>query len=106
MQTTMDLLDKALQSEPVPFWYRELNLARNTLHVARSRGHLSPAIAGALAEKLGENVDRWIVIAAMESEKDSACKERMVKRIQKITSLYFCNFFWGDQRPRDSCLCM
>lgn len=87
MRTTMELLDKALQTEPAPFWHRELSLARSTLHTARSRGHLSPAIAGALAEKLGENVDQWIVIAAMESEKDSACKERMVKRIQKITSL-------------------
>lgn len=86
MKTTMDLLDKALQTEPVPFWYRELKLARNTLHSARSRGRLSPAIAGALAEKLGENVDQWIVIAAMESEKDSACKKRMIERIKKITS--------------------
>ncbi|SFE30198.1 hypothetical protein SAMN04489710_12628, partial [Paracidovorax konjaci] len=31
--------------------------------------------------------DQWIVIAAMESEKDSACKERMMKRIRKLTSL-------------------
>lgn len=87
MKTTMQLLDKALETEPAPFWHKELNLARSTLHTSRSRGHLSPAIAGALAEKLGENVDQWIVIAAMESEKDSACKERMMKRLRKLTSL-------------------
>jgi len=80
MRTTMDLLDKALSVEPVPFWHRELGLSRNALHSARQRGNLSPSIAGAIAEKLGEDVDRWIVIAALESDKDSACKQRMLRR--------------------------
>lgn len=80
MQTTMNLLDAALAKQPAPAWHEELNLSRNALHTAKARGHLSPAIAGAIAEKLGEDVDQWIVIAALESEKDSACKERMLKR--------------------------
>jgi len=44
------------------------------------RGHISPAIAGALAEELGEDAAEWIVVAALESERDSACKDRMLKR--------------------------
>lgn len=82
MQTTMTLLETALQVKPSPEWTKELGLNRNALHMSRSRGHLSPAIAGALAEKLGEDVDRWIVIAALESEKDSACKTRMIRRLR------------------------
>lgn len=87
MPNTLDLLAKAELVKPMPEWVRELNLSRNALSTARSRGHLSPAIAGSIAEKLGENVDKWIVIAALESEKDSACKARMLKRISKMTSV-------------------
>jgi hypothetical protein len=87
MQHTMTLLEKALNLHPAPYWHDQLQLNRNALHNAKQRGHVSPAIAGALAEKLGEDVDKWIVIAALESEKDSACKDRMLKRIKKLTSL-------------------
>jgi hypothetical protein len=87
MHTTMELLDAALSIEPPSFWHKELNLGRSTLHTARSRGHLSPAIAGAMAEKLGKPVESWVYIAAMESEKDSACKERMRKRAANFRSL-------------------
>lgn len=83
MQTTMTLLNTALTTKSAAAWHQELDLSRNALHTAKARGHLSPAIAGALAEKLGEDVDRWIVIAALESEKDSACKDRMIKRIAR-----------------------
>ncbi|WP_242873746.1 hypothetical protein [Pseudacidovorax intermedius] len=77
----MDLLNKALSLHPAPYWHDRLNLNRNALHNARQRGHISPAIAGALAEEIGEDPREWIVIAALESERDSSCKDRMVKRI-------------------------
>jgi hypothetical protein len=82
MQTTMDLLDRAASSgQSLSDVSRELGLNPNALHASKGRGHLSPAIAGALAERLGEDVRDWIVIAALESERDSACKDRMVKRL-------------------------
>ena len=80
MLTTMDLLKKAEELHPIPYWQKKLNMSRNALHSARQRGNLSPAIAGALAEELGEDVDQWIVTAALESERDSACKRRMLAR--------------------------
>jgi hypothetical protein len=83
----MNLLEEALNVKTAPAWHEELKLSRNALHTAKARGHLSPAIAGALAEKLGKNVEGWVFIAAVESEKDSACKERMMKRASRITSL-------------------
>lgn len=81
MQTTMQLLDAALTKAPAPYWTERLALSRGALHTAKTRGHLSPSIAGALAEELGEDVDAWIVLAALESEKQSACKDRMLKRM-------------------------
>jgi hypothetical protein len=87
MQTTMNLLDTALGLHPAPYWHEKLKLSRNALHSAKHRGNLSPAIAGALAEELGQPVKDWIVIAALESERESACKTRMVKRVSRITSL-------------------
>lgn len=81
MKSTMNLLDTALNSQPAPYWTEKLKLSRSALHTAKTRGHLSPAIAGALAEELGEDAQKWIVIAALESERDSACKTRMVRKI-------------------------
>lgn len=81
MQSTMHLLEHAFSLHPAPFWTERLKLARQTLHTAKTRGHLSPAIAGALAEELGQDAKEWIVVAALESERDSACKTRMIKRL-------------------------
>ena len=83
----MNLLDTALSINPAPFWTEKLQLSRGALHTAKARGHLSPAIAGALAEELGKDPKEWIVVAALESERESACKDRMLKRLKKLTSL-------------------
>lgn len=81
MQTTMNLLEAAPERHPAPYWHEKLELSRNALHSAKHRGDLGPAIAGAVAEELGENVDHWTVIAALESERDSACETKMLGRI-------------------------
>lgn len=88
MRSSVDLLTKAEAREPVPYWTKKLALARNTLNNSRQRGHLSPAIAFALADELGENPMEWAVIAAAESEKDSACKRRMLKTLGAVRKLY------------------
>ncbi len=80
MKNTADLLKKALSKEEMPYWTKKLGLARQTLHTAKVRGRLSPAIAGALAEELGEDAAKWMVIAALEGERESACKTKMVKK--------------------------
>ena len=76
----MQLLEKALSVKSAAEWHKHLNLSRNTLHTAKNRGNLSPAIAGALAEELGEDAAAWMVIAALEGERESACKTRMIKK--------------------------
>ncbi len=80
MKSTADLLKKALSKEEMPYWTKKLGLARQTLHTAKVRGRLSPAIAGALAEELEEDAAAWMVIAALEGERESACKTRMIKK--------------------------
>ena len=87
MQTTMNLLDRALEMKSVQEWHAKLGLSRNTLHTAKIREHLSPAIAGALADEMGEDAKEWIVIAALESERASSCKEKMLQKFMRITSL-------------------
>lgn len=77
---TMELLEKALSKASAYEWQRRLGLSEQALGVSKHRGRLSPAIAGALAEQMGEDVDKWIVIAALEGERDSACRDRMLER--------------------------
>ena len=87
MQTTMNLIADAEKVKDLSAWATELGLAKRVLYTAKYREHLSPAVAGVLAEKLGQNVKDWIVIAALESEKDSACKNRLIGQLKKITSV-------------------
>lgn len=99
MAHTMNLLAAALKVKNVAEWTKELGLSKQALYNAKERGHLSPAIAGALADVLGQDPKDWIVVAALESERESACKDRMLKRLKKITSLYWCNFLAHLPRP-------
>ncbi len=84
MQNTMKLLADALAIKPIPEWTRELGLSAKALYTARDRGHLSPAIAGDIADRLGKDAKEWIVIAALESDKDSACKQRMLRKWAEV----------------------
>jgi hypothetical protein len=78
--TTMDLLSLALERGNVRTWARRLGLSEEALRTARFRGRLSPSVAGALAEELKQDPAKWIVIAALEGDRESACKARMVHR--------------------------
>ncbi|MDO8652083.1 MAG: hypothetical protein Q7R66_07830 [Undibacterium sp.] len=84
MQSTMNLLGHAIEIKGLSEWAATLGLSKRALYTAKDRGHLSPAIAGALAEELGQDVKNWIVVAALESERESACKNRMLKRITSL----------------------
>lgn len=84
MQTTLNLLDEAIKVQGLSDWAARLGLSKRALYTARDRGHLSPAIAGALADELGQDAKEWIVVAALESERDSACKTRMLKKMSTV----------------------
>ena len=88
MQTTLNLLEKALKIAPMPVWAERLHVHRNALRNAKNAGHLSPVLAGNLAVELNETPARWITLAVIEGEKESPAKELLKKRLKKeITSL-------------------
>jgi len=80
METTMQLLEKALKREPTTTsaeWCRRLGVNRTALHVARARGRLTPTTAAGLAILIGENANKWFEIATLESEPDTPMKRRV-----------------------------
>lgn len=79
MQSTMNLLAKAEAQKTIADWTKQLRLSPKALYNAKQRNHMSPAIAGAIAKHMGEPVEKWVCIAALESEKDSACKTMLIK---------------------------
>lgn len=81
MQTTSELLSAALTQKTAAQWSRELGLNRLALNVAKQREKLSPSIAGALALSLGEEPEKWIVIAALEAERETPCKQIVCKAL-------------------------
>lgn len=79
METTMDLLSKALSVQRAAHWVQDMNLSKSAFTMAQKRGRLSPTIAGNLAMKLGENPEHWIAVAALEAEPESTLLERLRK---------------------------
>ena len=77
MDSSLSLLDKALTEHPAAFWCRELKLSRNTLATAKLRGRLSPTVAGNLARLLGEPIEHWITVAALEAEPASYARDKL-----------------------------
>lgn len=84
MQTTMHLLNKALTIEPnTAELCRKIKTATSAIRVARHNGRLSPVIAGNLANFLGEDVTRWIAIAAIESAPNTPSKRHLENSLKK-----------------------
>ena len=83
MQSTMQLLTKALQPEygmSATKWCEKLGVNRSNLAMAKVRGRLSPTMAGKLAVSLGEDAIKWIAIAALEAEPESNGKQELVNQ--------------------------
>lgn len=77
MQSTIELLDKALSVKRAAHWCAELNIDPSSLAKARERGRLSPSLAGTLAIELGADPMQWIAIAAIETERDNVLLPRL-----------------------------
>jgi hypothetical protein len=79
MAQSIELLNKALQTQHAAAWARHFNIDRSTLAQAKRQGRLSPALAGNFAIELGEDAEHWIAIAAIEAEPESTLLERLKK---------------------------
>lgn len=83
MNSTMQLLQRALEQYTAAELARRIGVARQIFTNAKTNGNLSPMVAGAVAEELGEDSMGWVAIAALEAERDSPCKARLVCAAQK-----------------------
>lgn len=81
MQTTMQLLTRALATKKQARWAELLEVSDATLSVAKRRGRLSPTIAGEIAKELGEDPRDWIAIAALEAEPETTAKRSLLRSL-------------------------
>lgn len=83
MKSTMELYEKAMAKTPsAKFWCDQMGVSRNVLAVAKIRGRLSPTVAGNLARLLGEPVDDWIVVAALEGEPATQARSKLLHTVK------------------------
>ena len=88
MTSTIQLLEKALQSKRAADWCRDLNISTAAFAQAKKRGRLSPLLAGNIAIDLGENPDHWMAVAAMEAERESPLRDRLRDTLKRIKSYF------------------
>lgn len=82
MTKTIDLLEKLSTAHPEQSM-RQLSVSLGfnptTLGTAKSRGQLSPTVAGMIARAMGEDIMYWIAIAGLEAEKQSTKRDQLLK---------------------------
>lgn len=101
MQSSINLLGKALDSASQSQWARKLGISRQTINTAKARGNLSPSLAFCIAEELGENALYWQAIAAAEGEKESAARDRMIaslKKMERAMGIEPTSYLWNGYR--------
>lgn len=86
MTGTTDLLRMALAKRSASDWARLYNLTPGTFTNAKTRGRLSPLLAGNIAIDLGENPDHWMAVAALEAEKESPLRDRLLASFNRHKS--------------------
>lgn len=84
MPQTIQLLNRALEKQTLSAWARAFDISPSTITNARSRGRLSPTLAGNFAINLGEDATKWIAIAALEAEPESAYKSALLSRLTSL----------------------
>lgn len=104
MQQTIDLLTRALSQRQGIEWAAEFGVSQAALSQAKKRGKLSPSLAGAFAEAMGEPVEHWIAIAGLEQDTASGIRARLLKKIASGQSAINKLYFFVAHRPRLSAL--
>lgn len=80
MPQTIDLLNKALEIKTASEWARLFNIVPSAITNARRAGRVSPALAGNLAIELGEDAERWMLAAQLESRQEIQLMDRLRER--------------------------
>lgn len=83
MKKTADLIAKAIKTAPSERELsRQLGLTPTAITTAKQLGRASPALAAALADRVGENVAQWTLAAVIETERSAPLR----RRLQSIAS--------------------
>jgi len=77
MPQTIDLLNKALEIKTASEWARLFNIVPSAITNARRAGRVSPALAGNFAIELGEDAERWMLAAQLESKQEIQLMDRL-----------------------------
>lgn len=78
MPKTLDLLAIASkQGRKLAELSRTLGVAENAISRDKHNGHLSPAMAAALAAELGEDPGRWAIVAAQEQTTSAPLRRKL-----------------------------
>lgn len=80
MPKTIELLNRALEIKTKSEWARVLNIVPSNFTRAIKDGHLSPAVAGNIAIELGEEPEKWMLAAMLESKQEAALLDRLRTR--------------------------
>jgi len=113
MNKSIELLDRFTTAHPEESMRQlSVNLGFNptTLGTAKSRGALSPTVAGMVARAMGEDVMYWVAIAGLEAEKQNPARDKLLRQTsdwrkrsltnrQKTTKLRKLRKIKGAARP-------
>lgn len=87
MQRTLELLERALsKGQSARELSKTMGLTATTLAVAKHRGSLSPVVAGQLAEFVGEDIEHWMALAAIEAAPRSRVTDHLKRAITTARS--------------------
>ena len=82
MQKSISLLDAALQEIKLVELSKKIGAKPSSILNAKTRGSLTASMAWNIAEAGGEDPIFWSTLASVETERESVCKERMMKSIR------------------------
>lgn len=75
---TKALLEKAVNSgRTLADLSRAVGVNSNALSKAKAEGRLSPGLAFAVAQEIGENPTEWAIVAIQESERSAPLRRRL-----------------------------
>ena len=90
MTQSLDLLTEARKRfDTDAALCKALDVTYTTVAVAKTRGKTSPVLAGRLAQMLGENVEHWMAMAALESAPRSRVTDQLRRTITALRKSEF-----------------
>lgn len=82
MQTSITLLERALQGRRYVDLADAIGVHHTAIANSKKVGHLSALLAGQIAVFLNEDVPKWMAIAAVESAREGKAKRQLMRALE------------------------